>query len=73
MQTRQQLYNIVYPAGVTMMNIYQYARQFKKAVWEKLDYAEVKQTGITNIEEYNNVSATTYVNCPSVRIELFCR
>lgn len=37
------------------MNLYQFARQFKKPVWEKLDYNEVKQTHITNRQEYGKV------------------
>ena len=54
-QKRNELYNIVYPAGVTAMNLYQFARQFKKPVWEKLDYDKVEQTQITNRGEYNEV------------------
>ncbi|XP_003743442.2 gastric triacylglycerol lipase [Galendromus occidentalis] len=59
-QTREALYNIHNPAGVTAMNLYQFARQFGKSVWEKMDYDEVAQTGKTNMQEYGKTKPPRY-------------
>ena len=51
------LYLSKYPAGVTMMNSYLFARQLGKNQWTKMDYDEARRTGLTNLAEYNQVGS----------------
>lgn len=37
------------------MNLYQFARQYRRRPWTKMDYREVLGSGITNQEEYDEV------------------
>lgn len=49
------LYFSKYPAGVTIMNSYLFARQLGRDPWTKMDYDEAHRTGLTNRGEYNQV------------------
>ncbi|OQR75744.1 gastric triacylglycerol lipase-like [Tropilaelaps mercedesae] len=66
--TRFPVYISKYPAGVTVMNMYQFARQYKKDPWTKMDYEEVKQTGILNVNEYNQVRTRLLVRLPYMHV-----
>lgn len=49
------LYFSKYPAGVTVMNSYLFARQYQRDQWTKMDYDDARLTGFTNLAEYNQV------------------
>ena len=55
LKERMALYFSKYPAGVTIMNSYLFARQLNKDQWAKMDYDDAHRTGLTNLGEYNQV------------------